>query len=258
MLKIDKYIFRQPNPPHVLLNEKFFSGKYYYLHIKEENKSVIPIYYINKKSQYVILHSHGNGEDLGDIIYLLEYISYHLNISIVGYDYLGYGFSSFANSKNIFNKNKYPSEEGCYKSIKNVYNYLIDNENYHPDNIILMGQSIGSGPTIDLASQKDIKKVILISPFRSIIKVVIDNWSMNWFLKYFDFFCNYKKINKIKGKILFIHGEKDRLVNIKHSKKMIRKKDYKMFIGDVGHDMIWYKYKNEVITTMSIFVNLAS
>ena len=107
--------------------------------------SVPVLYYPSStpQSSYTILFSHGNAEDLGLIYPFLSQLSAALSVNVVSYDYPGYGLHSAAD----------PSEQGCYDSIYIVYNWIINTLKIKKHKIILMGRSLGSGPTIELAKR---------------------------------------------------------------------------------------------------------
>ena len=65
-----------------------------------------------------------------------------INCNIFSYDYSGYGASSGK-----------PSEKNLYSDIDAAWNNLRTKYGISPENIILYGQSIGTVPTIDLASR---------------------------------------------------------------------------------------------------------
>lgn len=54
-----------------------------------------------------------------------------------------------------------------------------------PENIILYGQSIGTVPTIDLASRYEVGAVILHSPLMSGMRVAFPNTKRTWFFDVF-------------------------------------------------------------------------
>jgi len=72
-----------------------------------------------------------------------------------------------------------PSEENCYKCINAAYHFLRHVRNIEPQEIVLYGRSVGSGPTCYLAAKtaeegNSVAGVILHSPFLSIFRVVVD------------------------------------------------------------------------------------
>jgi esterase/lipase len=49
-----------------------------------------------------------------------------------------------------------------------AYDFLVKDKSVKPENIIVCGRSLGSGPACFLASKRDIKYLALMSPYRSI------------------------------------------------------------------------------------------
>ena len=95
-----------------------------------------------RKPKYTLLFSHGNACDLGQMASLYLIFTRLLPVNIFSYDYQGYGISSGS-----------PSERKLYADIDAAYKTLLDRFGVPPKRIILYGQSIGSAPTIDLASR---------------------------------------------------------------------------------------------------------
>uniref|UniRef100_A0A804RC07 Alpha/beta-Hydrolases superfamily protein n=1 Tax=Zea mays TaxID=4577 RepID=A0A804RC07_MAIZE len=83
--------------------------------------------------------------------------------------------------------------------------------------IILYGQSVGSGPTIDLASRlPDLRAVVLHSPILSGLRVIYPVKRMFWF----DIYKNIDKIGLVNCPVLVIHGTSDDVVDCSHGKQL--------------------------------------
>ncbi|EYU31616.1 hypothetical protein MIMGU_mgv1a021488mg, partial [Erythranthe guttata] len=92
-------------------------------------------------SLYLILDSHGNTADLGQMYDELSIEpSIHLCFNHLGFDYSGYGQSSGK-----------PSEQSTYAYIEAVFECLGENYRTKQEDVIVYSQSVGSGPTLDLA-----------------------------------------------------------------------------------------------------------
>lgn len=163
------------------------------------------LYLPNPTAKYTILYSHGNGEDLGDIRPILEEIR-TIGFAIFAYDYRGYGTSEGS-----------PSEPGSYQDIDAAYTYLTQQIGVAPERIILLGRSVGSGPSMDLATRQPIAGLILESPFTSTF-VVITRLS----LFPFDKFNNLAKIQRVQRPVLVIHGTDDRVIPISHGQTLFQ------------------------------------
>ncbi len=175
-----------------------------------------------------ILWSHGNAQNLESLKPALE--SFHIKgFGVISYDYPGYGESGGK-----------PTEKGCYRAIEKTYRYLIDDQGVAPENIILVGQSVGSGPTCWLASRSKHHSVVLISPFLSAYRAVTH-------IPIFpgDRFPNYRHLKKVESPLLVIHGEEDQVIPFSNGKKLFElspSDDKKLIpVPGAGHNDLFLK-----------------
>ncbi|PKU60490.1 hypothetical protein MA16_Dca027934 [Dendrobium catenatum] len=95
-----------------------------------------------------------------------------------------------------------PSEQNTYVDIEAVYKCLQENYGTNAENIILYGQSVGSGPTLDLATQlSNIRAVVLHSPILSGLRVMYPVKHSYWF----DIYKNIDKVPRVTCPVLIIH-----------------------------------------------------
>lgn len=151
--------------------------------------------------KYTILFSHGNAVDLGQMSSFYYGLGSRLDCNIFTYDYSGYGASGGS-----------PTEKNLYSDIQAAWNALRIRYGISPSNIILYGQSIGTVPTVDLASKYDCAGVILHAPLMSGMRVAF-NTSRTWCC---DAFPSIDKVNKISSLVLVIHGTEDEVIDISH------------------------------------------
>lgn len=107
-----------------------------------KSKHLIPAFYLDQKSKVTLLFSHGNAEDLGTIYEWFVIVAIELNVNILAYDYEGYGRSSGP-----------PTEQLCYEDIDAAYDHLTTTLQQKPQNIVVYGRSLGSGPSLYLADR---------------------------------------------------------------------------------------------------------
>ena len=91
-----------------------------------------------------------------------------LRVNIMAYDYTGYGKS-----------NGVPAEENVYADIEAAFQYLLEVRRLQPEQIVLYGRSLGSGPSCYLASKtaregQSVGGVILQSPLLSAFRVAFE------------------------------------------------------------------------------------
>lgn len=89
---------------------------------------------------------------------------------------------------------------------------------YKINHIILWGFSLGTGPTIEIASRyQNLGGVILQSPLASLMIWMDKNakWDYNYSLS--DVYCSINKIENVKAKLFIIHGKRDKTIDVRHS-----------------------------------------
>ncbi|CAK8566691.1 unnamed protein product [Lathyrus sativus] len=167
---------------------------------------IVAMYVRHPMAKSTVLYSHGNAADIGQMYELFVELSIHLRVNLIGYDYSGYGQSSGK-----------PSETNTYADIEAVYKYLEENYGAKQEDIILYGQSVGSGPTLDIAARlPQLRAVILHSPILSGLRVMYPVKKTYWF----DIYKNIDKIPLVKCPVLVIHGTADEVVDCSHGKRL--------------------------------------
>ncbi|BES90111.1 unnamed protein product [Nesidiocoris tenuis] len=160
-------------------------------------------------ARFTILFSHGNAVDLGQMSSFYLGLGSRINCNIFSYDYSGYGVSSGK-----------PSEKNLYADIDSAWHTLRTRYGISPENIILYGQSIGTVPTVDLASRYEVGAVVLHSPLTSGMRVAFPKTKRTWF---FDAFPSIDKVPKVTSPVLVIHGKEDEVVDFSHGKAIYEK-----------------------------------
>ncbi|KAL5095735.1 hypothetical protein RYX36_000062 [Vicia faba] len=213
-----KFAFFPPNPPSYGIGVDEATGKNKITGVStRENvdvlklctkraNSIVALYIKNTSASLTVLYSHGNAADLGQMYELFSELSIHLRVNLLCYDYSGYGQSSGK-----------PSEQNTYADIEAAYKCLVEMYGAKEEDIILYGQSVGSGPTTDLASRlPNLRAVILHSPILSGLRVMYPVKRTYWF----DIYKNIDKIPLVNCPVLVIHGTADDVVDCSHGKQL--------------------------------------
>ncbi|KAG6743038.1 hypothetical protein NC652_038340 [Populus alba x Populus x berolinensis] len=175
------------------------------LETKRGNR-VVAVYFKNPSASLTVLYSHGNAADLGQMYDLFCELSLHLRVNLMGYDYSGYGQSTGK-----------PTEQNTYADIEAAYRCLEEKYGVKEEDVILYGQSVGSGPTLDLATQlPKLRAVVLHSPIASGLRVMYPVKRTYWF----DIYKNIDKIPSVNCPVLVIHGTADDVVDWSHGKQL--------------------------------------
>ena len=170
-----------------------------------------------RRHSVTILYSHGNAEDIGQMVDYLKYISMTARVNILAYDYPGYGL----------NTGESPTEANVERDEMLAFAYLVKERGVDPRSIIIMGRSIGSGPAVYLASQLSKKArpdlgctkegqfggLIVQSGVASAVRVVSNAAS---YIPFTDMFQNVDIIDKVTTPVCIMHGRKDAVVPFEH------------------------------------------
>ncbi|KAI8534442.1 hypothetical protein RHMOL_Rhmol10G0089900 [Rhododendron molle] len=188
---------------------------------------IVAVHVKHPKATATLLYSHGNAADLGQMFELFVELSLRLRINLMGYDYSGYGQStgklayivhklySFLKDGKVYDFCLVkPSEYNTYADIDAVYKCLKEQYGVKDEQLIVYGQSVGSGPTVDLASRvSNLRGVVLHSPILSGLRVLYPVKRTFWF----DIFKNSDKISMVNCPVLVIHVIKSDEVTLFHS-----------------------------------------
>jgi fermentation-respiration switch protein FrsA (DUF1100 family) len=188
-----------PAPPSSYQDDPQF----FKLAVPPSGEKITARFYENPSAPFVLLYSHGNGEDLGECHPRLRYL-HSLGFAVLAYDYRGYGTSEGK-----------PGERAAGEDILAAWNWLTQERGYAPAQIILYGRSVGSGPSCWLAARKNPAGLILESPFVSAFRV-----RTHFPIVPFDRFPNLRRIREINAPVLILHGRQDRVVPFWHGRKL--------------------------------------
>ncbi|KAF3565980.1 hypothetical protein DY000_02019012 [Brassica cretica] len=151
---------------------------------------IVAMYVRHPMATSTLLYSHGNAADLGQMYELFIELSIHLKVNLMGY--------------------VKPSEHNTYADIEAAYKCLEETYGAKQEDVILYGQSVGSGPTLDLAARlPQLRAVVLHSPILSGLRVMYPVKKTYWF----DIYKNIDKIPLVNCPVLVIHLK----VNLKKS-----------------------------------------
>ena len=198
----------------------------------------------NLKDFKTLIFFHGNAGSLENRIHKLNHFrDMNINFLIIAWR----GFSG--------NKGN-PSEQGLYEDGKSAIDWLIK-KGVSEKNLILYGESLGTGVATHLAQNKNYAGVILETPFTSMIdaaKKFYPYIPVKLLLK--DKFENYKKIKNINSPILIMHGEVDQLVPFSMGKKIYEianKPKYSYFTKYDNHMM---EYDENLVLALKSFFKI--
>jgi uncharacterized protein len=226
------------------LNDKI-NFNYKEIFIETDKNIELKSWFIEKdiKKFKTILFFHGNAGNLFNRVYKLNELSkLDLNILIISWR----GFSG--------NEGK-PTEKILYHDAEEAVKWLkaqgLDNKN-----IILYGESLGTGVATELASKNNFGGIILESPFTSMAdaaKIYYPYLPVNLLLK--DRYDTKSKIIDVKTPILIMHGKKDNIVPQKMGLELFEKANNPKFSYFPESDDHMMEYNKQLLNKIKLFIS---
>lgn len=147
----------------------------------------------------VVLYFHGNGGALHNRVARFDKLAAD-GIGLVALEYRGYGGNSGS-----------PSEAGLIADAEAAYAFAV--AHYPASQIVVWGESLGTGLAVALAAEKPVGRVILEAPFMSAEAVGARHyWYLPVRLLMKDQFHSDWRIGKVTAPLLILHGVKDETV----------------------------------------------
>jgi len=182
----------------------------------------------SEKRKGVVLFLHGNGganHGWGQGAGLYTRNGY----DVMYLDYRGYGKS----------EGEISSEKQLVNDAQITYDYL--KGHYDENKIIISGTSLGSGIASKLALDNNPKKLLLNSPFSSLVKLIQEKviFVPRQIIKYK--FETDRFLEKIDCPIAIFHGDKDSVIPVRHSLNLKNKypKIDLHVVKNFGHNNLW-------------------
>jgi pimeloyl-ACP methyl ester carboxylesterase len=160
-----------------------------------------------RQDRAVILYFHGNGGALRNRVERFRKLARD-GIGLVALEYRGYGGNTGT-----------PSEAGLIADAEAAYAYAA--ARYPAKQIVLWGESLGTGVAVALAARKPVARVILEAPFTSAVAVAAAHyWYLPVGLLMKDQFRSDALIGKVTAPVLILHGARDQVVPFTMGERM--------------------------------------
>ncbi|MFO0970561.1 MAG: alpha/beta hydrolase [Gemmataceae bacterium] len=158
----------------------------------------------------VILYCHGNAGNLEGRGALAHEMWRRLGASVLMFDYPGYGWSKGT-----------PSEAGCYAAAQAAYDWLVEEMGIAPRDIVLVGESLGGGVAVELASRSEHRALVLIRTFTSLPDVASSLYPWlpvhAWMSNRFD---SLARLKKCRRPIFIAQADKDAIMPFAHGERL--------------------------------------
>jgi fermentation-respiration switch protein FrsA (DUF1100 family) len=173
-----------------------------YFPYQKINKHELPI--------ATILYSHGNGENVSQLLGWADQMRTRFRCNVLVYDYAGYGKSEGK-----------PTASGILDDGLAAKNFLIHQKGIPSDQIIQYGFSLGGAVAIDLASKYDSKALIVESSFTSLGdmgRLKLPFFPAEFFL--WEQLSSIDKIGNVRSPVFISHGRADQVIPFSQGERL--------------------------------------
>jgi len=167
-------------------------------------------YYAHPDARFGLLYCHGNGEDITHNADLVRRYRNKLSASVFIFDYRGYGQSAGS-----------PHEAGIIADGLAAQRWLAERMQVEPDELIIVGRSLGGGVAVALAEQLGARALILQNTFASMTEVAASKspWlPIRWMIR--NRYPSAERIQAYTGPLLQCHGTADGIVPFEIGKRL--------------------------------------
>lgn len=206
-------------------------------------------YYKVANATKTILFNHGNAGNLSSRNSILNLLT-QTGASVFIYDYEGFGKSEGL-----------PTIDGICENGLAVYDHLVNQVGVKPENLIVYGESLGTGVAMYLADEKPVAAVILQSGFSSLRTIAQESYPT---LRAFPSFLfpaqqldTLTLAKKPHPPLLIVHGVLDRVVPYSHAQRLYKEASEPkqlLTLPNSGHTDICSTAPNEFLNTVIEFM----
>lgn len=157
---------------------------------------------LNGPPQAYLLYCHGNGENVSYLGEYLAGLAERYRLSIFVFDYRGYGRSAGS-----------PYEAGVLQDGDAAQKWLAERAKIKPQEVVLMGRSLGGAVAIDLAARNGARALIIQNTFTSLPDTAAHHYPwvpVRWLMR--NRYNSLEQIAKYSGPLLQCHGDRDSVV----------------------------------------------
>jgi uncharacterized protein len=242
------FIFFPPKP-----DEPWYSKiKSYEYFIKTDSATLHGWKFSNKNINHdaSIIYFGGNAEEVG---YNIEDAHYYSAKHLFFTNMPGFGSSTGT-----------PSEQSFFSNALQTYDHIIKQNSLNPENVFIMGRSLGSSIATYVASKREAKGLILVTPFDSVENIARNQYKffpVKLLLKHK--FKTEQYIDNVNTPIMFIATDNDGVIPTINLTNLYKPRSQKINLlkindadhGSISHKEEYFSYINGFILSNSAIEN---
>jgi pimeloyl-ACP methyl ester carboxylesterase len=186
----------------------------------------LKVWHVARPGERAVIYFGGNADDAAAFIDDLAELLPDDNVYLV--NYRGYGGSTGV-----------PSEKALLSDAEAVFDDVAKRQT----RVDVIGRSLGSGVAVHLATVRPVHKLVLVTPYDSILSVAQRHFSLfpvAWLLN--DTFDSARWAPRVTAPVLVLTAKHDRLIPREHSERLVAHLPPELVttveIGDANHDSV--------------------
>ena len=167
-------------------------------------------YYEHPNSRGQLLYCHGNGIMVSQLSDYAAWLRDHYGYSVIVYDYRGYGVSEGK-----------PHQQGVFEDTEAAHDWLIKRSRCAPDDVVILGRSIGGGLAVHVAAERGARGLVLQNTFASLVETAAQQYPwlpVRTVMK--TRMVSIDRIGEYQGPLLQSHGTADRVIRYEDGRKL--------------------------------------
>jgi pimeloyl-ACP methyl ester carboxylesterase len=191
----------------------------------------------------VIIHFHGNGEQLGILQPIVSALRAQ-GLGVLAVEYPGYGLAPGS-----------PSERSLTSAAAEARDFALDRLRVPAGRLVIEGQSLGTAVAAQLAARGRVQKLVLISPMTSVSDLVARFFPFPARYVVRDRFDTRAIAPSIRMPVLIIHGRDDDVVPFAMGEELERlfPEARLIAIEGAGHNDLWARHAPTLASAIARF-----
>lgn len=173
----------------------------------ERDGATLKGWHIRKPGGKLLVFYGGNGQDSAR---LLGMLSRNIPYSLLVVNYRGYGGSSGT-----------PSEKRLVEDSASILDEIVSREGLSYDDVVLFGQSLGSGVAVQVAARRPVGKLVLLVPFDSVSSVadgIAPPLRLSWLVP--DSYRSDLFAPHVAAPVTILAAGNDEIVPVEHARRL--------------------------------------